>query len=66
MTVVVNLIWSASIDDADNLIAFAAKNCKGFIGAVYKHNFDLDDAPLEVQFYFDNEENAIIFNLRNC
>jgi hypothetical protein len=66
MTVVVNLIWSASIDDADNLITFAAKNCKGFRGAVYKHNFDVDDAPLEVQFYFDNEENAIIFNLRNC
>ena len=65
MTSVVNLTWHATMEDADNLITFAAKNCKGFIGAVYKHNFDIDDSPLEVQVYFDTEENAIIFNLKD-
>ena len=65
MTSVINLTWQKSIIYIHNLITFAAKNCKGFIGAVYKHNFDIDDSPLEVQFYFDTEENAIIFNLKD-
>ena len=64
MTVLVHIHNLESTEEVEKLITYAVKNCKGFRGAVYKDYFVLD-FPLGVQFYFDTEEDAIIFNLKD-
>jgi hypothetical protein len=64
MTVAVNIHNLESTEEVEKLITYAVKNCKGFRGAAYKDEFGLD-CPLGVQFFFDTEEDAIIFNLKD-
>ena len=63
MSVRVDVSHIENSTDLDELIIYAVKNCQGFKGAFYNES-KFEDGFVYAYFYFKNEEDAIMFNLR--